>query len=181
MSWFAWALSFSGGKSAVPQTHTSLTVVFTLCTTVVPLGFRPQHRLGRHLSQAPRKCVCWTQPLAARMPIAQAVSLTSVHIGKIIPKSHSVNHAASNLALFSFELGESLVKIEIPCGLFGGWVNALLFRGTGFLTGWKPNGCAVLTLRSELSCSQTMGSNPTPPNRRQVRTASRLRSHEGDY
>ena len=33
-------------------------------------------------------------------------SVWSVHIGKVIPKSHNVNRFASDLALYSFELAE---------------------------------------------------------------------------
>ena len=60
------------------------------------------------------------------------VSLKSVYIGKVMPKSHSVNRFASNLVLLSYKLAavemgtvlspmclcESLVIIGIPCCFF---------------------------------------------------------------
>ena len=68
------------------------------------LCLRPQYKVGRNLVQPPKELRLLDAGQAVTKLNCPSVSLTSVYIGKVIPKCHNVNRFTSNLALTSFEL-----------------------------------------------------------------------------
>ena len=84
------------------QTRTSLTAGLTLLSAVGLSVLRPYYRLGRNLFPVSKEMRSLDAGSDREKANCSRVSLKSVHIGKVIPKSHDVNHFDSNLALLRF-------------------------------------------------------------------------------